>query len=90
MAVPPKDRIEVVLMSDQAAPAHLWVQSTAQASMRVELDKEKSVRVLGGTLLFLILALYFFPGAMVILLLIGLMIGFPLALVGMAGYFRKT
>lgn len=90
MNVPPNDRIELVLMSDQAAPVHLWVQSTANASRRLELDKDRSVRAIGTAGFVLLFVLYFFPGAAVILLLIGLMVGFPLSLVGMAGYFRKS
>ncbi|QGM99192.1 hypothetical protein [Methylocystis parvus] len=89
MAMPPDHRIEIVLMSDQDNPVHLWVQSTADASKHVELSKQRSLRAIGIGLLLLVIALYLFPGAVVILLLIGLMIGFPLSLVGMAGYFRK-
>jgi hypothetical protein len=90
MRVPPNDRIELVLMSNQAAPVHLWVQSTANTSRRVELDKDRSVRVIGASAFVLLFMLYFFPGAAVIILLIGLMVGFPLTLVGMAGVFRKS
>jgi hypothetical protein len=90
MITPPKDRLEIVLMADQAAPIHLWVQSTVELARRIEFDKEKSVRVIGGVALFLILMLYFFRGATAMLLLLGLMVIFPLKLVGMAGYFRGT
>jgi hypothetical protein len=90
MTMPPHNRIEIVLMSDQGAPVHLWMQSSADAAKRSDLDKEKSVRVLAAAFLFLILMLYFLPGATVILLLIGLMIGFPLVLVRMVGCFRKS
>lgn len=90
MITPPKDRLEIVFMADQAAPIHLWVQSTVEFARRIEFDKEKSVRVIGGVALFLILMLYFFRGATAMLLLLGLMVIFPLKLVGMAGYFRGT
>jgi hypothetical protein len=90
MVTPPDNRIEVVLLSDQANSVHLWVQSTASASRRVEFDKERSTRIFGASLFVLVIALYFFRGAAVMLLLVGLIIGFPLSLVGMAGYFRKS
>jgi hypothetical protein len=84
----PQDRIELVLMSDQAAPAHLWIQANSDYARRVEFDKERSVRLLGGAALFFIVMLYFFPAATVMLSLMGLIILFPMALVGMAGYHR--
>jgi hypothetical protein len=88
MAVPPKDRIELVLMSDQAASLHFWIQSNSDLARRVELNKEKSIRALGGAALLLVILLYFSPGATVILSLMGLIVLFPMTLVGMAGYFR--
>ena len=90
MALPPKDRIELVLASDQAAPIHLWIQSNSELARRIELNKEKSVRVLACAALFFIAMLYFFPALTVSLLLMGLIVLFPMTLVGMTGYFRKA
>lgn len=90
MVTPPEDRLEIVLMADQAAPIHLWVQSTAESARRIEFDKERSTRIVGGVALFLIVMLYFFREATAMLLLLGLIVIFPLKLVGMAGYFRGT
>ncbi len=82
------NRFEIVLMADQPAPIHLWIQVTAELAKRVEYGKEMSFRIIGGVTLFLILVLYFFPAATVMLFLLGLIVIFPLGLVGMAGYFR--
>lgn len=90
MVTPPEDRLEIVLMADQAAPIHLWVQSTAESARRIEFDKERSTRIVGGVALFLIVMLYFFREATAMLLLLGLIVIFPLKLVGLAGYFRGT
>ncbi len=90
MVTPPKHRLEIVLMADQAAPIHFWVQSTAELAKRIEFDKEKSTRIVGGAALFLIVMLFFFRAATAMLLLLGLIVIFPLKLVGMAGYFRGT
>jgi hypothetical protein len=90
MVLPPKDRIELVLISDQAVPIHLWVQSTSDLAKRIELSKEKSIRVLGGSALFFIAALYLFPAPVVMSLLMGFIVLFPMTLVGMAGYFRNS
>ena len=75
-------------MADQAAPIHLWVQTTAEFSQRVAFDKATSIRILGGVALVLILMLFFLRAATVILLLLCLIVAFPLKLVGIAGYFR--
>jgi hypothetical protein len=90
MITPPKHRIEIVLMADQAAPVRFWAQSTAELAKRIECDKEKSIRMLGGMALFLIIALYVFPAATVIGLLMGIIVLLPANLVGMAGYSRGT
>lgn len=90
MALPPKDRIELVLNSDQVGSIHLWLQSNSDFAKRVEFNKEKSVRVLGAAALFFIAVLYFFPAPAVTLSLMGLMVLFPMTLVGMAGYFRRA
>jgi len=90
MALPPKDRVELVLMSDQAAPIHLWIESNSELARCIELNKEKSIRVLGSAALFFTAVLYFFPALAVMLLLMGLILLFPMTLVGMAGYFRKA
>jgi hypothetical protein len=88
MISPPKDRVEVVLMSGEAAPVRLWVQSPADFARRHEFDRQKSLQILGGAGVFLLLTLYFAPAATIILLLIALIIIFPMSLVGMMGYSR--
>ena len=90
MIIPPKHRLELVLMADQTAPVRFWVQSTAELTNQIEYDKEKSIRILGGAALFLIIALYLFPAAIVISFLMGVIVVFPAVLVGMAGYSRGT
>jgi hypothetical protein len=89
MMTPPNDRVEVVLMADQARPLHLWLQSTSELGRRYEFDKDKSLRVIGGAAALLLFMFFISPGATVILLLLSLIVLFPLTLVGMAGYFRK-
>lgn len=88
MALPPEDRIEIVLMSNEAEPIHLWVQTSAALARRLEYNKEKSTRILGGLGVLLFLAFLLIPAATVFLFLMGVIVFFPLALVGMAGYFR--
>ncbi|MGC1862794.1 MAG: hypothetical protein WA733_17190 [Methylocystis sp.] len=90
MVTLPKHRLEIVLMADQAAPVRLWAQSTAELAKRIEYDKEKSIRIVGGMALFLIIALYVSPAATVITFLIGIIVFLPANLVGMAGYSRGT
>lgn len=88
MVTPPKDRLELVLMSDQPAPIRLWTQSTAELAKRYEFGKEKSVRILGAAACFLLMMLLFFPAATVMLALLATIILFPMKLVGMAGFSR--
>jgi hypothetical protein len=88
MVAPPQDRFEIVFLADQQAPIHFWVQLTTQWAKRIEFDKDKSSRVFVAAILFLLLALYLFPAATVMLVLIAAIILFPLSLVGMAGYYR--
>lgn len=90
MVTLPKHRLEIVLMADQAAPVRFWAQSTAELAKRIEYDKEKSIRIIGGMALFLIIALYVSPAATVITFLIGIIVFLPANLVGMAGYSRRT
>ncbi len=90
MVTPPKHRLEIVLMADQAMPVRFWAQSTAELAKHIECDKEKSIRILGGVALFLIIALYVFPAATVISFLMGVIVFLPANLVGMAGYSRGT
>lgn len=85
---PPTDRIEVVLMADQQHPVHLWLQSTAELARRYDFNKDKSFRVLAGAAALLFLMFFLSPGGTVILALLGLIVLFPMTLVGMAGYFR--
>ncbi len=61
MLTPPKDRLEIVLMADQATPIHLWLQSTSQLAKRFDLNKEKSLRVAGGAAIALLFLVYFAP-----------------------------
>ncbi len=51
-------------------------------------DQQAPTRVFVAAILFLLLALYLFPAATVMLVLIAAIILFPLSLVGMAGYYR--
>lgn len=90
MIVPPKDRIEVVLMADQANPVHVWLQSTTELARRYEFNKDKSFRVIAGAVALLLFMFFLSPGGTVILLLLSLIVFFPLTLVGMAGYFRGS
>jgi len=90
MATPPKDRLEIVLMADQSAPVHLWLQSTAELAKRFEYNKDRSARILGGAALLLVLMLYLFPALVIIPALVIVMVLFPLTLVGLAGYSRGT
>ncbi len=90
MVTPSKDRLELVFLSDQPAPIRLWTQSTESLARRYEWDKEKSIRIIGGAALCLLMMLFFFPGATVMLALLSLIILFPLKLVGMAGFSRSA
>jgi hypothetical protein len=84
----PSNRVEIVLMADQADPLHLWVEAPASLARRREFDKAKSMRVVGGAAGLFLLALFLIPAATALLSLLALMIVFPLALVGMAGFSR--
>ena len=53
MVTPPRDRFEIVLLADQSAPIHLWLQSTAELAKRFEYNKDRSARILGGAALIL-------------------------------------
>ncbi|MGJ0506061.1 MAG: hypothetical protein ACR652_02785 [Methylocystis sp.] len=90
MMTPPKDRVEIVLMSDQPHPLHLWIQTTAELARRLDYNKEKSVRILGGAVILLLAAFFLSPGSTIILLLLGLIVIFPLTLVGMVGFFKES
>jgi hypothetical protein len=90
MVAPPKNRVELVLMSDHPAPIHLWVKSTAELARRFEFNKEKSIRFLSALAVSLVLMILFFRGATLILLLIALMVLLPLWLVELTGFFRGT
>ena len=83
-------RFEIVLLADQSAPIHLWIQSTAELAKRFEYNKDRSARILGGAALFLVFLLYLFPALVIIPVLVSVVVLFPLTLVGMAGYFRGT
>jgi len=89
MVSPPKDRIEVVLMNNQPNETHIWVQVTADLARIYELDKDKSLKVIGGAVGLYILLFYISPATAIILLLVFLIILFPLSMVGMAGYSRS-
>ncbi len=89
MAEPPKHRLELILMADQASPFHFWVQSGPEWAKVVEYDKDKSRRVAGLVALFLLFAFFSLPAATVLLLLMGSMVLFPLYLVQLVGFFRS-
>jgi hypothetical protein len=84
----PKDRVEIVLKPTEAAPIRLWVQAPPNLARHYAYDRDMSLKILGGAGVFLLLMLYFAPAATVFLALVGLMVGFPMSLVGMAGYSR--
>jgi hypothetical protein len=84
----PKDRVEIVLKPTEAAPIRLWVQAPSGFARHYDYDRDKSLKILGGAGVFLLLMLYFAPAATVFLALVGLMVVFPMSLVGMMGYSR--
>jgi hypothetical protein len=88
MMEPPKHRIEISLQPIEAPPIRLWIQSSADFARLYGFDRQKSLQILGGAGVFLLIMLYFAPASTVILLLIGVMVLFPMSLVGMAGYSR--
>lgn len=85
----PKDRVEIVLKPTEAGSIRLWVEAPAGYARRYACEREKSLQILGAAGVFLLLMLYFAPAATVILLLIGIIIIFPMSLVGMMGYSRE-
>lgn len=89
MSERPRERIELVLKPNEGPPIRLWVEAPAGFARRYDFDREKSLQILGGVGVFLLLTLYFAPAATIILLLIGVIILFPMSLVGMAGYSRE-
>ncbi len=81
-------RFEIVLMADQPEPVHFWVEAPGALARRMDFDKQKSMRLLGGAACLLLLALLLIPAATALLFLLALIIVFPLTLVGMAGMRR--
>lgn len=90
MVSTPKDRIEIVLKNNQPNQIHLWVQTSAELARRYEFDKDKSLKIIGGTAALIILIFYISPATAIISLLVCLIILFPLSIVGMAGYFQSN
>ena len=90
MVTPPKDCIEIVLMSNDAAQTHVWLQTNASLARRYVFDREKSLKIIGGLAVLLPLMLYFSPASTIILLLLLLIIVAPLSMVGMIGYSRAS
>ena len=89
MSSPTKDRIELVLMADDAKLFRFWVEAPSGFGRRYEFKKDKSLRILGGGAVLALLTLYLFPAASVMTSLLGLIIVFPLSLVGMMGFSRE-
>ena len=89
MSSPTKDRIELVLMADDAKLFRFWVEAPAGFARRYEFKKDKSLRILGSGAILAVLTLYLFPAASVMTSLLGLIIVFPLSLVGMMGFSRE-
>lgn len=90
MVAPPQDRIEIVLMSNDAAQTHIWLQTNASLARRYAFDREKSLKIFGGSVILLLFMLYYSPASMIILLLLLLIILVPLSMVGMMGYSRAS
>ena len=88
MSSPTKDRIEIVLMADDAKSIGVWVEAPAGFARRFEFNKDKSLRILGGGGVLALLTFYLFPAATAMTSLLGLIIIFPLSLVGMMGCSR--
>ena len=88
MVAPPQHRIEIVLMSNDPAQTHIWLQTNASLTRRYEFDREKSLKILGGLAVLFLLMLYFSPASTIIILLLFLIIVAPLSMVGMMGYSR--
>jgi uncharacterized membrane protein len=86
MPVPPEDRLEIVLMVTDDKPIHFWVQTNGDFAQLYEYDRKKSLQIFAGASVFLVLMLFFATATTVFLLLLSLIILFPLALVGMVGY----
>ena len=90
MATPPEDRIEIILMNNDAAQTHIWLQTNASLARRHIFDREQSIKILGGLALLLLFMLYYSPASTIILLLLLLIIVVPLSMVGMIGYSRAS
>jgi len=88
MDAPSNDRLELVLMKNEPAHTRLWVQTPVGFARRYEFDKEKSLKILGGFAMFLLLMFYFVPAMTIMLFLLLLIVLAPLSMVGMAGYSR--
>ena len=86
MVAPLKDLIELVLMKNEPAQTRLWVQAPAGFARRYEYDKGTSIKIIGGSALFLLLMLYFAPALTIIVFLVLLIVLVPLYMVEMAGY----
>ena len=88
MVAPTTDRIELILMKNDPACMRLWVQTPAGFARRYEVDKDMSMKIIGGSALFLLLMIYFAPAFTIMSLLVLLIILVPLSMVGLAGYAR--
>lgn len=88
MVAPSDDRIEVVLMKNEPSHTRLWVQAPAGFARRHEFDKEKSVKIIAASAVFLLFMLFFAPALTIMSFLVLLIVFVPLSMVGMAGYSR--
>ena len=88
MVEPSNNRIELVLMKNEPAHIRLWLHTPAGFARRYEFDKDKSLKIVGGMALFLLLMLYFAPAMSIMLFLVLLIILVPLSMVDLAGYSR--
>lgn len=88
MVAPLNNRIELVLMKNEPAQTRLWVQTPAGFARRYEFDKGTSIKIISGSVVFLLLMMYFAPALTIIVFLVLLIVLVPLFMVEMAGYSR--
>lgn len=89
MVAPSNDRFELILMKAEPSQTRLWVQTPAGFARRYEFDRDKSIRIIGASAVFLLLMLYFAPALTIMTSLVLLIVLAPLTMVGMAGYSRS-
>lgn len=88
MVAPSNDRLELVLMKNEPAHTRLWMQAPAGYARRYEFDKDTSMKIIGGSAVFLLVMIYFAPAFTILSFLVLLIVFVPLSMVGLAGYAR--